>query len=252
MYCPIPIGGGNSFHMGAKYPIVVVTVAAILLLSFSAAPEENIAHVTFTFDGTGADIMTVAYPQLSQYGYTGNVYVATDQIGRKGYLSSDQIKILNKNEWQIGSRGTSGEPFLSMTGQELKCELIESQLILKGLNVGADSVYGIDGNNDPWIVDIVRPHYTTYMVNTGTKPVYNSMPITNEYKIKTVEVTANTTLDEVKEWVGTARVEHKWLVLVFHSFDKPNDPDTWQSSDFKKLVQYVHDPDNLYGPPKQY
>jgi peptidoglycan/xylan/chitin deacetylase (PgdA/CDA1 family) len=70
------------------------------LLTGAALPPKPIM---LTFDDTDLDQYTVAYPELKRYGFKGVFFIMTVSLGRKHYMSRDQVRQLSDEGHAIES-----------------------------------------------------------------------------------------------------------------------------------------------------
>lgn len=70
------------------------------------------------------------------------------------------------------------------------------------------------------ITDLVKNYYSGAR---GIEPALNGKNDFSEYDIKAENITYNTSLDQIKEWIRQAKENNTWLVLTYHSVDVVND-----------------------------
>ncbi len=70
------------------------------LVTGAALPSKP---VLLTFDDTDLDQFTVAYPEMKRYGFKGLFFIMTVSLGRKHYMSRDQVRQLSDEGNAIGS-----------------------------------------------------------------------------------------------------------------------------------------------------
>lgn len=96
-----------------------------------ALPEHP---VIITMDDSRENQFVNAVPILASHGLTATFYVFTNSIGRKGYLTGEQIRLLHDEGYEIGSH-TIYHPFLtrmsSVDGQNE--EIRKSKEVLEAL-----------------------------------------------------------------------------------------------------------------------
>jgi peptidoglycan/xylan/chitin deacetylase (PgdA/CDA1 family) len=87
--------------------------------------------VALTFDDGYADAATAALPLLEHYGYPATFYIVTEFVGRPGYMSWEQIRLLHESGMEIGSH-TLTHPDLTARDPEIAYnEIAESRAIIE-------------------------------------------------------------------------------------------------------------------------
>jgi peptidoglycan/xylan/chitin deacetylase (PgdA/CDA1 family) len=128
--------------------------------------EANIRHgtplpepsVIISFDDGWETQYTTALPLLRKYGFKATFYIFTNAVGRKHFMSLDQLKELLKEGMWIGSHSVS-HPYLSKITDpaELRKEIIESKRILEAdLGLPVTSFAYPFGQYTPRVVDLVK------------------------------------------------------------------------------------------------
>ncbi len=87
--------------------------------------------VLITADTESQAFFDLAVPILTAHGFTATVFVATDQVGKPGAMTWDQLKQLRNSGFTIGCRGKYGRPLTRhKKGQSFKTNFkwIESEL----------------------------------------------------------------------------------------------------------------------------
>ena len=74
-----------------------------VLVGDSVAPDS----LLFTFDDGGKSALTAIAPQLERYGWWGHFFIATDYIGRSGFLTATNLRELRDRGHCIGTHSCS-------------------------------------------------------------------------------------------------------------------------------------------------
>lgn len=93
--------------------------------------------VLLTFDDGYEDNFRAAYPVLKQNRFTGTFFIITDFVGRPGYMTWDQLRMLSAESMEIGSH-TRSHPDLSTASQKVATEQIRGskEILEKQLGKG--------------------------------------------------------------------------------------------------------------------
>ena len=101
--------------------------------SFSDIAVGHKIGTAISFDDGFFSTYGIAYPLLKQKGIPFIVYIATDYIGRPGYMTTEQIRILAQDPdvCTIGSHMCSHRKTREMSEQEIRKEWADSKIILE-------------------------------------------------------------------------------------------------------------------------
>lgn len=94
----------------------------------NALPKRSIV---LTFDDGYENFYTEAFPRLARYGFTATVFVVTDRIGQKGYLSWEQLYHLHQSGMTIGSHTCTHPHLPDIERSQLEREIRQSRQILE-------------------------------------------------------------------------------------------------------------------------
>jgi peptidoglycan/xylan/chitin deacetylase (PgdA/CDA1 family) len=88
--------------------------------------------VALTFDDGFRDNLTVALPLLEKFNMPMTLFVTPGFIGKKGYLSADELRRMAQHPLvTIGAHGLTHPHFNQLTLQHARFELIESRRMLE-------------------------------------------------------------------------------------------------------------------------
>ncbi|HKQ56249.1 MAG TPA: polysaccharide deacetylase family protein [Candidatus Eisenbacteria bacterium] len=173
--------------------------------------------VTLTFDDGRASNVTTVLPVLESHHLTSTQFCATGLLGRQGHLSLDDLRAFSRAGHEIGGHSVSHRDLTTLSGTELERELRDSkQLLERELGITVSSFASPYGLYDDRVLDVVRRHYGSHR---GVETGYNPKDGWDAYRVKVQSVHLDTTIDEVREWLSTARRRKEWLILVYHKVD---------------------------------
>lgn len=89
--------------------------------------------VAITFDDGTADNFKNAFPVLKKMRFPATIFMITGNINKKGWLSDEDLKILNSSGIEIGSHTVNHVFLPKATEEEVRYELLESKRRLEWL-----------------------------------------------------------------------------------------------------------------------
>lgn len=104
-------------------PVPLATLAGWLERQGGLPPRA----VAVTFDDGTEDTATQALPILARYGVPATVFMITENIGRTGFLTRDQLLALRKGGVTIGSHTVRHAYLPSLAPDRMHQELIDSR-----------------------------------------------------------------------------------------------------------------------------
>ncbi len=97
------------------------------IVSISHWTENNTGDLTLSFDDGHSSDFDIVLPLLQEYGAQGTFFVTPSYVGRKGYMSWEQIKALSEAGMEIGSHSL-GHPYMTtLPIEQLLIELKDSK-----------------------------------------------------------------------------------------------------------------------------
>ena len=103
--------------------------------------------VMLTFDDTEMGVWKNVYPIMKKYGFIGNLLIQANHVDAKNSMSSDQIKEMLADGWDIGSAGNYGN---GLTRETWSTEIAGSKQKLKELFDREITVFAYPGGyTDP-------------------------------------------------------------------------------------------------------
>jgi len=242
MYVPV-IGTTSTFHLFCKYPILLLVLPIIAGIAISGVPATDrcpmIGMVSFTFDDGFVDTLNIAYPILAQYGYTGTAYIPTGLMDTESgyYMTTTDLQILAKAGWEIGSHGVNHYDLTTLDAATLTHELANSKTVLQVLGFNVQTIASPYGAYNTGVLVEIEKYYYGHRTAQNT-PILNNIPVSDRYQIRGWVITNDTSVQQVEQYVKKAMDERKWLVLVFHKFDREGTY-SYKSADFAQIVKYT-------------
>lgn len=233
-----------------KHPVVGLVLVPVAIGVMLWSPWEEIAPsgmlealppecvpesmISFTFDDGYESTYTKAFPILKKYGFVATVYVVTNDIGKPGYMTKEQLQELGRNGWWIGSETLSHPHLTELTPQESWQELEQSKKILESWGFEVVDFATPFGDYDDRIMAQIQELYLTHRT---TSPGLNTKPI-DRYQLKALEVRYDTPVEEVFNWILRAKEEKAWLIIGFHRIDEEGEM-SYKSEDLERIVKFV-------------
>lgn len=142
--------------------------------------------VVMTFDDASDSVFNNAYPILKNYNIPFIVYLASDLVGRDGFLTSNQVKeMINSGLCQVGSHGVSHRMMSKLEADELTQEMEQSKIQLESMFnqkvIHFAYPYGKIHSVGWKAVKAAKKHYLTAVTSVPVK--LNSISRWNNYMI---------------------------------------------------------------------
>jgi peptidoglycan/xylan/chitin deacetylase (PgdA/CDA1 family) len=123
--------------------------------------------VVLTFDDGYEDAATVALPVLEDYGFTATFYIVTEFVGKPGYMTWEQVRLLHESGMEIGSHTINHPDLTARSPEEAYQEIAVSQAIItKHLQEPVRSFSYPIGSYTPLVASLVRDAGYTNAVTT--------------------------------------------------------------------------------------
>ena len=87
--------------------------------------------VVVTFDDGYEETCTVAWPILKRFGFPATVFVASDEVGRPGFVTWDQVTQMANDGLTVGSHTMSHSYLPLLSEDRLSRELLDSKRIIE-------------------------------------------------------------------------------------------------------------------------
>ncbi len=151
-----------------KNGYVTLDLATVYLaMAGDTLPGEK--HVAITFDDGGLDNYTHAFPILKEHGLTATFFVITEEIGRPGYMTWDQLREMAQAGMSVQSHTAFHSDLRNTTDSKLKAELAGSRAtIAEELGKTAYALCYPAGAYDERTIEAVKQ--AGYVMALTTKP----------------------------------------------------------------------------------
>jgi len=117
-----------SFLKEKKYNVISLDELVTSIRNKKSLPRNS---VVLTFDDGSVDNYENAFPILKKYGFPATIFITPRLIGRKGYLSWDQIKEMDKAGIVFGSHTLSHVYLPGVSRGKQKQEVYVSKKIIE-------------------------------------------------------------------------------------------------------------------------
>lgn len=137
-----------------RYRVVPLETLVEALKRGKGVPSKTVA---ITFDDGTLDNIRHAFPVLRQMGFPATVFMITDNIGRPGWLSEEDLKVLDDGKVSIGSH-TAHHAFLpELSPSEAERELTESKKRLESILGHEVTLFSYPaGGTTPQVEELVK------------------------------------------------------------------------------------------------
>lgn len=117
-----------EFLKAHRYNVIPLGEYVSLLKDKKPIPKKT---VVLTFDDGYDNNFTEAFPVLKKMGFPATIFIQVDGVGRRGYMTWDDIAILIENGIEIASHTVHHGFLPDLPEEEMKKEIVESKAILE-------------------------------------------------------------------------------------------------------------------------
>ena len=142
--------------------------------------------IVLTFDDGYADNYTTMLPILEAHGMTAVVYVITNEVGKPGYLTVEQLKDMQRRGLEIGSHTSDHLPLTSQDDVTQRRQIRESKTFLEWS--GLQTIYSLsypNGAFNPEVEQILREE--NYLTAVTGEAGLNTLK-TNPYELYRIHI----------------------------------------------------------------
>src|SRR5699024_3021780 len=113
-------------------------------------------------------------------------------------------------------------------------------LIRNGFLRSADHIALPGGRTTNELEEVVSRTFKTARTTAGNGVwELNTLPVSNNYRLRTIGVTKPKTLAEIKAKVDLAIKSNSWAIFMFHDIKDEPSNDGWDTPSFKALMDYI-------------
>jgi len=202
-------------------------------LSLVDEPAEGVVSITFD---DGYDDNLVAAEIMAKHGMAGTAYVIPSAVGQQGYLNHHQLVDMQlRYGWDVAAHHAT--PFTELRPDELENVILGVQQFLMEndfTNGAGHLAYPLGKQNTALVRPLVRKHFATARV-AAQGP--ETLPPADPHLLRVLNVTNDTTPEEVKAAAERARDHREWLILMLHYLvDEPSHSLEYRTADFERMV----------------
>ncbi|MFH0731633.1 MAG: glycosyltransferase [Candidatus Omnitrophota bacterium] len=165
--------------------------------------------VVITFDDGYEDNYTNAFPILKEYNLPATVFVATESVGKEGFLSWDQIQQMSRNAIEFGAHTLNHVKLAGAAIEEAKLEIEGSKKIIESYGLKCDFFCYPKGDFNAEVKFLTAK--AGFKVACSIKPGAN-LPGQDQFELKRTEVSGfDSMFDFRKKLAGSYDLLHRWV-----------------------------------------
>ena len=142
--------------------------------------------IVLTFDDGYADNYKTMLPILEAHSMTAVVYAITNELGKKNYMTLDELKDMQRRGIEIGSHTADHLPLTSLDATTLRRQIHDSKIFLEWS--GLQTIYSLsypNGEFNDKVIEILRQE--NYLTAVTGDAGLNTLE-TNPYELQRVNI----------------------------------------------------------------
>lgn len=201
--------------------IALVVVAALqIMFQFGwlgtpppgGAFGDGSTYVTLRFDDGWKSQLNAAR-LLAQYDLPGSIYIISDSMGQKGYMTWDDVQAVSQ-VMEIGGHTLSHSDLRNLASvQAHEAEIAADYRALADRGFTVTTFVYPFGNYSTTAIDVIKKYY----ICASTQDIGSNTDQTDPYLLKDFTVRASNTLDDVTRMIAPGT----WTTLTFHDVGEP-------------------------------
>ncbi|HBV01456.1 MAG TPA: heparinase II/III family protein [Candidatus Paceibacterota bacterium] len=213
---------------------------------FTLVPDQREARAVIFFDDGWSSVLDAA-KIMNKYGMKGNIPVITGSIGKRIYLSLDNLKTLqNVYGWNIVNHTSlhedATEAYVSTNNLEgYENDVVDAlqYLVQNNINSGPNWFVYPDGNTGGSLKEIVGKYYKFARATIDSPELF---PFAEPLEVKIFSVYSDrTSVKDVHNAISDAKKNNQTLMLMFHKFSEgtPSVYTEWPLGEFEVILKYI-------------
>ena len=202
-----------------------------------AKPSLNNGFISINFDDGFKSAFQNGMPILDAAGIKTTHYIITGVLGRKPYISLEDVKTLRIHGHEIGAHTVIHPHLADIPQTEVLNQIMKSKQFLEDNGLGPIETFAYPyGSYDQKVLEMARSASlkSARTTHDGLNDAY-----TPALELKGNTVTSSTTFIDLKNEIDEARKEKKWLILAFHRIDEEGNGISVRHELLFELVKYL-------------
>ncbi len=195
-------------------------------------PRHEEGRISITFDDGYSSNFTAA-EIMKPFGLKGTAFLIPNAFNKKGHLTDKQIKTMRDWGWSLSAHLET--PVTQV--QDLKKTLAATKKSISkfGGKAGMDYFALPLGKYNSKSLETLKKQFKVVRLAGGG---FETLPVEDPYRLKTINVTMSMGPDEVYELCKKAIDNHEWAILMFHYLDMPEKGDlNYSVENYKELMK---------------
>lgn len=219
----------------------------INIKDFILVPDQREARAVIIFDDGWSSVMDAA-SKMNEYGMKGNTAIITNSVGKRSYLTLDDIKKLQNNfGWNIANHSNLHKNAVdeyelpgNLSGLENDvCDAIQ-YMIQNNINSAPNWYIYPDGSTDGAVKKIIGKYYKFARATSTEGSIF---PYAEPLEVGVFPVYSDrVTPDDVHTAISEAIQHHQTIFLMFHKISK-GDPTVFTEismNDFETILKDIN------------
>jgi len=207
----------------------------------------NKTRVVFIFDDGWESVYLKAYGIMNKYDYTASISVIPLLVGKKEYMSYEQLSQLQLKGWELLNHSYSHEENKYDNPDRLLADFNKAREWMKNRYMGRCSNMLIIpyGEINPYLINRLKAAGYDSARTSDNIIILNKNEI-EYYPVTTVNLLTNVSADEVKEILAQAFSEPKTILFVLHKIGEVDDGSgmTYSEYRFAEIIKFINEHDD--------